>query len=417
MSRSAAYCVLIRDGNSRWFADVWGNLRRELVWGPDALESWLTAGEEIDWDPEDVCGAAIIDFDAQTLAWGEQDTLSPPRARALHHQLLQVAWPNFKIKRLAEHELDTTLYSLLEEESPEEDDQPGLWDDRHETVLEAARYFYPGMDDNEEDEDETPFSEGNTGAWLSIIDQQGKLRQRGLSGVSVDLLSGDKSAVKALAKLDQVMVPHEKYVTEGLWFDLREKSIHYWGPDGPSTVDGLQSNWANWKVHLADRGYLQQCEAIGVPGKPMTDAEALAIFLPQVLSNKRMTMAGMLGVVGGSLKKTAMKATGCLIVVLSIPILLAAFFMNMWKEAGYALITLVVIVAAVFKFIEFKLRSKFRQSGFAEKDEALEEQRPPVAGPLDEPARKQKLDEVLARCGLPPLSQIEPHFEDTAGLF
>lgn len=419
MSRSAVYCVLIRDGKKRWFAEVWGSLRRELIWGPEAFEAWLAAGEEVDWEPEDVSGAAIVDFDAKTLAWGEQEVVTPPRALTLYRQILQNAWPGFAIKQLPSTELSTPLYALLDSgEQPmseDEDDEDEAWEERPSTVAEAAEYFYPQEDDEEEEDDEEseqPFSEDCPGAWLTIVDQNGKLRQRRLSAVSVDLLSGEKSAVQAVAKLGPLELPAEKHVTEGLWIEIGQRKIGYWGSEGEAIVERLRNGWSGWTVELAESGYAQQCQISELPGTPMSDAEALGQLLPALLSNKRMSMANLIGAVGGSLKKTAIKATGCLTLILSLPIVLTGFFMDRWKEAGYAIIALVVIVAGLFKFFEYRLKAKFKNSGLAEMDDSLDEQRPAVAGPLDEETRKHRVDAMLAACSLPALAEIEPHFDD-----
>ena len=63
MSRSAAFCVLIRDGQQQRYAEVWASLRRELIWGADEFEAWLVAGGEADWEPEDISAVAVVDFD------------------------------------------------------------------------------------------------------------------------------------------------------------------------------------------------------------------------------------------------------------------------------------------------------------------------------------------------------------------
>ncbi|MEZ6090659.1 MAG: hypothetical protein R3C05_22105 [Pirellulaceae bacterium] len=429
MSRSAAYFVLIRDGKASCFAEVWGTLYRELVWGPEAFEAWLTAGEETDWEPEDVSGIAIVDFDSRTLAWGESDVVMSPRGHLLYCRLLENSWPGFSLIDMSISELYRRLDALTDdgdELRDRDDEESGPWEPRPDTVREAIENFR-GIDDEDEDEDyddeddedgdddddddfDPPFSEYCKGAWITIIDQDGKLRQRGMSAVSVDLLSGDRSTIDELIALEPVEVPEEKYVTEGLWMDLGNRTIQFWGTEGLSVVHRLRSGWPDWNVALADQGYRQQCQISGLDGKPMSDAEALAEFLPHVLSNKRMTLANVFGAMGGSLKKSAIKATGCLTFVLALPILLVGFFMDQWKAAGYALLTLVIIVVVLFKFVEMKIKSKFNRSGMSARDHDLEEQRPPVAGPLDETTRKKRISQMLVDCGLPTMAEVEPHF-------
>ena len=52
MSKPVAYSVLIRNGQKRRFEEVWVTLYRELLWGPDAFEAWLEAGEEAGYEPQ-----------------------------------------------------------------------------------------------------------------------------------------------------------------------------------------------------------------------------------------------------------------------------------------------------------------------------------------------------------------------------
>lgn len=416
MSRSAVLFVLIRSGERRMFAEIWGNLARELIWGPQVLEQWLAEGEEIDDDIEDIAGLAVVDFDSKSLTWGDRDSFSIQKAKELHTKLVQSAWQGFSVKSISPTSLDAHVNELLGYENGIDDEEP--YNERHDTVAEAAECFFLSEEElaemEEEDESFEPFSEGLEGAWITIADPKSKIRQRGLESLPNDLLSGNAGALQAVAKLPPIELPKEKYVTEGIHFDLVKRSISYWGNDADPVVKKLNAGWKGWNVQQIDGGYTKQCEFSGLPGKPVSDAEALGTFMAKVLSNKRFTMANLLGAVGSSLKSNAIKATGCLTMILALPIILAAGFLGKWKEGGYALIALVVIIVILFKIAEYKLKSKFKQSTFAEKDEYLEEQRSPAAGPLDENVRREKLDEILAKCDLPLLKEIEPHFEDFA---
>jgi hypothetical protein len=64
MSEPAVF-VLIRDGQKRYFADRWANafLFREILWGPDELERWLTDDQEIDDWTDEACGGVVVDYD------------------------------------------------------------------------------------------------------------------------------------------------------------------------------------------------------------------------------------------------------------------------------------------------------------------------------------------------------------------
>ena len=414
MSRSADFCVLIRDGQQRRYAEVWASLRRELIWGADEFEAWLVAGGEADWEPEDISAVAVVDFDTKVLAWGEVDSLSSSRANALYGQLLQHAWAGFSISEIPGEGLERVFCELID--VPFDSDDEEEWDERPEDVRTAASYLLPGMsqdEDEEEDdyEDEPPFSEENPGVWVTIIERTGAVNQRGLIELSEDVLSGEQSVLAALTDLAPVELPAEKFVVEGLLIDQQQQRIVYWGTGGERLVGKLQDGWAGWSVESLLDGYLQQCQASGLAGVSMSDAEVLGEFVPVLLSNKRFRLANLLGAMGGSLKNSAIKATGCLTLVLALPILLVALFTGLWKESGYALLTLVAIVVIGFKAIEAKVKSKL-QSALGETDTDSEELRPPVAGPIEEAARRERMDQMLSACQLPPLAEIEPYFDE-----
>lgn len=225
------------------------------------------------------------------------------------------------------------------------------------------------------------------------------------------MLSGQPSVLAAFTDLEPVELPAEKFVIEGLLIDQQQQRIVYWGTGGERLVGKLQDGWTGWSVESLLDGYRQQCQASGLAGVSMSDAEVLGEFVPVLLSNKRFRLANLLGAMGGSLKNSAIKATGCLTMVLALPILLVALFTGLWKESGYALLTLVAIVVIGFKVIEAKVKSKV-QGAFGESEAELEELRPPVAGPIEEAARRERMDQMLSACQLPPLAEIEPYFDE-----
>lgn len=409
MSKPVAWSVLIRDGQRRCFEDIWVTLYRELLWGPEAFEEWLTEGEEIDWEPEELSGVAIVDFDTKELRWGESEILEHPRSFTAYQRLLQTAWPGFEIRFLSQAEMYAEVHG------PTSDEEPMIFD-RPESVSEAA-----DVDEDEDPEDDEEDDDGDQDdifltSWATIIDPKGKVRHRRVNEISSDLFSGNKQAVQNLANLKAAEVPPEKSVKEGMWIDLGKKEIGFWG--GAKSLRDfprLKQGWRKWNVTWAGEGYADQCRVSGLPGVPMSEAEALAKFMPQVLSSKKFDMTNVIGAVGGELKKKAVKATGCLVVVMAVPILLVGFFMEKMKEAGYAIGALVVIVAIAFKVIERKIRNKFSKSPFAEQDEP-DNSRPPVAGPLDDEGRREGLNRLLDASGFPPLEEIEPLFEDQLSL-
>jgi len=225
MSKPVTYSVLIRNGQKRCFEDLSAPLYRELLWGPDAYEEWLNQGSEIDGEPEELSGVAIVDFDTKQLRWGEDgDIHEPPRAQAVHQRLLEQAWPGFTITFLPIDELYVEVHGPAERD---EDDSEYV--DRPNTVRDATLCLDED-DDIEEDYDDEEIDYPK--AWLTIIDKDGKAKQRVLIEVSVDLIIGRESAIKRLLKLDAVAIPPEIAVKEGLWIEtnVARDLIEFCGP-------------------------------------------------------------------------------------------------------------------------------------------------------------------------------------------
>src|ERR1700752_402187 len=99
MSEPAIFC-LIRDGHARYFGDRWAYvfLPREILFGPDDFESWVTQLEELDEWSDDCCGGAVADYDLKKLVWhGDVEALRIPRVAALYDRMLQAAWQGFEV--------------------------------------------------------------------------------------------------------------------------------------------------------------------------------------------------------------------------------------------------------------------------------------------------------------------------------
>lgn len=127
-----------------------------------------------------------------------------------------------------------------------------------------------------EREDLTRYDDDTHRAWLTIIDEQGKVRHRNLEQVPEDLIGAEESAVQELSGLKAAEVPPEKSVREGMWINLKDKQIGFWGgAQARCDLKRLQQSWKNWDVHWAEQGYADQCAVSGLPGVPMTDTEAL----------------------------------------------------------------------------------------------------------------------------------------------
>lgn len=456
MSKPVAYSVVIRDGQKQHYEEVWVNPYRELIWGPKAFVEWLEAGGETEDEPEELSGIAIVDFDSQTLQWGQQEVESLPAVQLAQQKLLQQAWPGFEITYLSDDQMYKVARSMVrpagassirydndedsddhqvpgiaiagledddfedrssrndEDEEPDDDDGPMAC--RVPTVREAAEHYDDDEDDSENDEDEDEEEDDDDddfpSAWVTIVDQHGKVRHRRIHQITKDLLTGVRTAVQDLAQLKAAEVPPEKSVTEGFWINIKDKQIGIWGGHATlACLDTVQKSWPKWNVIWAANGYRDQCTLSGVPGIPMTDTEVLVNFIPQVLSAKKMDFGEIFSAMGGGLKKTAMKATGCLVLVLSLPILIGGIFLGKPKEAGFAILTLGVVVAVIFKVIEFRIKSKFKNAPFNQSLD-IPSNRPPVAGPLDPQERQTELDRLLTRCGYPTVGDLQPHFPE-----
>ena len=449
MSRSADYYVLIRGGQRSCYTEVWGALRRELVFGPAALEEWLTTGELADEAPDDLSGLAIVDFDSKVLLWGETEPLEIPAVHSCYQTLLASAWPGFTIQLIPRHNLHVVV-DALEDEHPQTDAVPAIanlaspeltaeiaYDEQPTTVAEAANDFLCDFDSNHLEEDELaedeadddddleaedddedgelPFTEDNEGVWLTTIDKRGKLSQRGLSALPLDLLDGLESAQQDLTALPGVDIPEERYVKGGMVIDHCRQEIGCWGGESPQLLSRLRAGWPAFHVDLLEGGYSDHCQRCHVSGKSLSQTQTLAILLPSLLNNRRVSFATLFQTVGGSVKRTAIQATGCLIFLLSLPLLLAGLFLNRWREIGYAWLTMVVIIAIGFKIIEYRIKAKYRDSIFGQSDQQLATQRPPVAGPTDLAGRKRQLDKLLVTSGLPEFSKVAPHMENLTG--
>jgi hypothetical protein len=205
------------------------------------------------------------------------------------------------------------------------------------------------------------------------------------------------------------VVPPEAVVAEGMWIDESKRTIDIWGDRAlqQTGLPQIRENWQGWTVVWADGGYAEQCQACGLAGVPLSDAEALAKILPVILSTKRFDMSTVFGALGGGIKRTAVKATGCLLFVVCLPLVIFGLVSGNWKAVGISVGVTVAVVIAAFKYIEYRFKRSFRKKV---SDVGSISEAPPAAGPLDESLRRQRLDGTLAQARLPRLSEVEPLF-------
>lgn len=415
MSEPAVF-VLIRDGQKRYYADRWASvfLFREILWGAKDLEKWLVEGEEIGEWTDDVSGGVVVDFDARKLTWsGDSETLGVPRVAAAYQRLIEAAWPGFQVEA-ADRGLPDLAAAAGEENAEDYDNEMR---ERCDTVREAAGLYDEDDDDDEdededdedEDEAEEEYSDDETHrAWITLIDADGAVRHRKVEAISNDLIDGNVDALDQITALTAAELPPEKVVTEGMWIDRGKREIGFWGGRPARYVfPELKESWGGWSVRWAERGYADQCQISGLPGIAMTEVEALAGFLPTVLSTKRFDIKAIIGVVGGELKSAALKGTGCLLVLICIPILLVGWIAKNMQAALISVGVVCVMVIAIFKFLEHKFTRKFSMNTSRDEDE-----RAPVSGPLDPAERRSRLDQLLAAAGFPSVAEIEPSFPE-----
>jgi hypothetical protein len=170
-------------------------------------------------------------------------------------------------------------------------------------------------------------------------------------------------------------------------------------------LDDIRRAWTGWTVEWADAGYQRQCEVAGPVGVPMKETEALARILPTALSTKRFDISTVMGAMGGHLKKTAMKLTGCLLVVICSPLAIFGRVSGNWKAVLITIAITCGLVMVAFKLLEYRFKKSF-----LDKMPGADQQAPSAAGPLEPAARRQRIDQLLSAAGLPRLAEVEPLF-------
>ena len=455
-----ALLAIIRGGHTRYYIDEWASLtlHRELVWGPAALEEWIVARDELNELEETYSSTVIVNFDRKQLTYRiDSESLEIPKIGALYSRLVAAAWPGFEITWVAlDHEL---LEALGEETSAEwsadsdyarieyrpenvasaigdiEDQFDNFDDDFDEDFDEdfeedqaqdsdrnrknrrngSTHNEVDSSSDDDEDEDEEAedddleFGETELRAWVTIIGSDGSIEHRQLSELPQELLQAKPSAIEELADLAGCEVPAEAVVREGMWVESSSRIVSIWGgPNTQAALPVIESAWRGWTVQWAPRGYVQQCAATGPSGKVLSTEEALARLVPTLLSTDRMHIKSVLSAIGGAVKKTAIRATGCLVSIVCLPILVFGLVSGNWRAVGWTIAITVVTVIIAFKVAEWYLKKRFNQT-ISEAEAENNMHGAPTAGPLNAHQRRAALEALLVSAGLPPLSKIAPH--------
>lgn len=400
---------LIRDGQRRLFGDRWSGvfLHRELLWGPDDFQAWVGELYELDeW--EDCAAGVVVDFDRRRLLWtGAEECFPTPRVGAVYERLLRKAWEGFDVETL----LDPSQLGAVAGEAADSQaliEQPFTFPThwRPKTIQEA-------QDEAEDDWDDGAAAEGPEGslrAWIAIVDEQGVVRHRQLDQLPTNVLTNPDDVLPQLLNLPAAAAPPERVVCEAMWIDVPKRQIGLWGNSWlHRELESVRAGWSDWEVIWAEQGYEQQCAACGPLGDPMSDAEAAASFLPMVLSTQRFDLNTVVGALGGQVKTTAVRVSGCLFAIVCLPMLIFGLLTSRWREVGISMVATAMIFIVIFKLIEWRVTRAWSPM-LPRNDEV--NQAAPACGPQEESERRVRIDKLLRETGLPPLSEIEPLFPE-----
>lgn len=446
MSQSALF-VLIRGADRRYYFDPIGfqYLYRDLVWGPEAFEDWVIEADEIDdWD-ENAAGGVVIDFDARMLVWsGERGAITCPAVANVYQRLLDHAWPHFQVEYAARGMADLAIAADLpdaegycfepgpryesivdavgvsDEDFDEEelndaaekynDDFDGEVEHDSKSLPSAALIRHPlDGDSSMADEPIHFFDDDDARAWVTLVDDRGDAYQIQVEQISTDLIEANVDLIQTIKRLPRSDVPKEAQVTEGMWIHVPKREVGVWGwPDIQLHLDAIERCWQGWTVRREGIGYQDQCGVGNETGTPLSDADAIGMIAPKILSIKQVVFQDMFGEIGAGIKSAALRATGCLTMVLCFPIVLFALISGDWRSAGITIAILVGIIVVIFKWVEQRVRRKFKTSfQLSPIQSKMKSERPNAAGPTDPIERRKRLDELLVDAGLPSLNQAE----------
>lgn len=408
-----AVFALIRDEQTTIYREPFGAalLSRNLVWGSDALEEWLSTRNAIDDFDYDCEAGVVVDYDAKAILWyAPQEWLEHPRSFQLLDRLVEHAWPDFEIlyaDSLSDLQIaagDSLAHANGHALSLREDDSESQEFHRGET-----------LDDEIESEDEwDPDDEDERFAWITILDPGNSVHHRLIGEITMDIISNRGNPIERLKGLRQYDVPAEQNVVEGMVIDETSKTIDLWGGrDIIQVIGAMADRWPGWTIERLDSdAYDAQCRISGPAGRPLSAEQALGDLVPLLLLTKRIDPSMLIGAIGKSFKGLMVRLVAFGTMLVCLPFAIFALVTGNWKVGGITIGIVVALVVIVFKIIEAKWRKGFAKT-MAESSlqaEPGDEHLPVVAGPMDPIRRRIALDELLLRADMPTVQAIEPFF-------
>jgi hypothetical protein len=145
----------------------------------------------------------------------------------------------------------------------------------------------------------------------------------------------------------------------------------------------------------------------GPSGLPLSEAESLGRVVPTILSIGKLDASLVVEKIGGEVKRTAVRLTGCFVLVICSPVILFSLISGNWKAGGITIAIVVILTTILFKLAEAKIRRRVNGLRTKLTGDRVVSKKSSSAGPLDSNTRREVLNQTLIRAGLPPLSKIE----------
>lgn len=407
--------ALIRDGQTTLYREPGGSasFHCNLIWGPRELQTWLDDRGPVEEFDDDSAAGVVVDFDAQAVLWyAECEPREFPRTAELVDKLIRTAWPEFEIiyaDGMSDLQIaagrsrtavgsDATSLRLIEED--------GLID-RCETVEDVT----------EGDIDFAPEDDDECYAWITILCEDQTLNHRLIGEIPLDVIRNEHAPIDRLLALPAYDVPAERNVLEALVVDVPGRIVRIWGGRNIGAVArGMLPHWTGWTIELIESdGYRQQCRFSGPPGQPLRDVDALGEVIPELLMDRRLDPAEVIGDLGKAAQGCLARIVALLTVLVCFPFFVFAIVSGNWKTGAIAIGVIVLVVVVLFQWMSHRVRRGFR-TRLAEPWNAQAATGPPqtYVGPADRQDRRSRLDALLRRAGLPSLDECELHLDEGA---